>query len=65
MRRSVARAVTAGEVDLGILACGTGIGMAIAANKIDGVRAAPVVDLESARLLASTTTPMSSRSARG
>ena len=46
----VARAVAAGEVDRGILACGTGLGMAIAANKIDGVRAAPVVDLESARL---------------
>jgi len=46
----VGHAVAAGEVDLGILACGTGLGMAIAANKIDGVRAAPVVDLESARL---------------
>ena len=46
----VGRAVAAGEVDRGILACGTGLGMAIAANKIDGVRAAPVVDLESARL---------------
>jgi ribose 5-phosphate isomerase B len=46
----VGRAVAAGEADRGILACGTGIGMAIAANKIDGVRAAPVVDLESARL---------------
>ena len=46
----VARAVAMGEVDRGILACGTGLGMAIAANKIDGVRAAPVVDLESARL---------------
>jgi ribose 5-phosphate isomerase B len=47
---SVARAVTTGDADLGILACGTGIGMAIAANKIDGVRAASVVDIESARL---------------
>jgi len=46
----VGRAVAAGEADRGILACGTGLGMAIAANKIDGVRAAPVVDLESARL---------------
>jgi ribose 5-phosphate isomerase B len=46
----VGHAVASGEFDLGILACGTGLGMAIAANKIDGVRAAPVVDLESARL---------------
>lgn len=46
----VARAVADGEADLGILACGTGIGMAIAANKVAGIRAAPVVDLESTRL---------------
>ncbi len=46
----VGRAVAAGQADLGVLACGTGLGMAIAANKIDGVRAAPVIDLESARL---------------
>ncbi len=47
---SVAQAITSGKADIGILMCGTGIGMAIAANKIDGVRAASVVDLESARL---------------
>lgn len=47
---AVGRAVASGEVACGILACGTGLGMAIAANKIDGVRAAPVVDLDSARL---------------
>jgi ribose 5-phosphate isomerase B len=47
---SVARAVAAGTADLGILVCGTGIGMAIAANKFAGIRAASVVDLESARL---------------
>jgi ribose 5-phosphate isomerase B len=34
--------VAAGRVDRGILVCSTGIGMAMAANKIDGVRAAPV-----------------------
>jgi ribose 5-phosphate isomerase B len=47
---TVARGVASGEFDRGVLICGTGIGMAIAANKVTGVRAAPVVDLESARL---------------
>ncbi len=38
--RSVAEAVAAGRARLGILVCGTGIGMSIAANKVKGVRAA-------------------------
>jgi ribose 5-phosphate isomerase B len=46
----VARAVARGDFDRGILVCGTGIGMAMAANKIPGIRAAPVADLDSARL---------------
>ena len=46
----VARGVASGEFDRGILICGTGIGMALAANKLAGVRAAPVMDLETARL---------------
>jgi ribose 5-phosphate isomerase B len=46
----VARSVASGAYDRGILICGTGIGMAMAANKIPGVRAAPVMDLETARL---------------
>lgn len=46
----VAHEVAAGSHDRGILVCGTGIGMAIAANKVPGVRAAPVVDLMSAAL---------------
>ena len=37
---AVARAVAAGEAHRGILVCGTGIGMSIAANKVKGVRAA-------------------------
>ena len=40
----VANAVSAGEADRGVLICGTGIGMSIAANKIPGVRAAVVWD---------------------
>jgi ribose 5-phosphate isomerase B len=40
----VGRQVSAGTVDRGILICGTGIGMCIAANKFPGVRAAPCHD---------------------
>lgn len=46
----VSRGVSSGQFDRGVLVCGSGIGMAMAANKISGVRAASVVDLESARL---------------
>jgi ribose 5-phosphate isomerase B len=35
----IAHAVVKGEIDRGVLICGTGMGMCIAANKIDGVRA--------------------------
>lgn len=42
--------VSRGEVDRGILICGTGIGMSIAANKIPGVRAAPCHDDLSAEM---------------
>ncbi len=38
--RQVAEAVAAGRARLGILVCGTGIGMSIAANKVKGIRAA-------------------------
>src|SRR3972149_2593636 len=40
----VAQRVSRGEVDRGILVCGTGLGMCIAANKVPGVRAAPCHD---------------------
>ena len=40
----VAHKVSRGDVDRGILACGTGLGMCIAANKVPGIRAAPCHD---------------------
>ncbi len=39
-----------GEADLGILVCGTGVGMSIAANKIDGIRACCCSDTYSAKM---------------
>lgn len=44
----VAEAVASGECDKGILCCGTGIGVAIAANKVPGIRAALCGDTFSA-----------------
>lgn len=44
----VAEAVAAGRVERAVLVCGTGLGMAIVANKVPGVRAAPVTDPYSA-----------------
>jgi len=46
----VANAVSNGEADLGILMCGTGIGMSIAANKVKGIRCAKVSSEEEAFL---------------
>ncbi len=46
----VARAVANGEFDLGVLMCGTGIGISIAANKVKGIRAALCHDGLTARL---------------
>ncbi|WP_409303230.1 ribose 5-phosphate isomerase B [Peribacillus sp. SCS-155] len=46
----VAQKVAAGEFDRGILICGTGIGMSIAANKVKGIRCALVHDVYSAKL---------------
>lgn len=46
----VSDSVTKGENPLGILVCGTGIGMSIAANKVPGIRAALVSDVYSAKM---------------
>ncbi len=46
----VAEAVTVGKVERGVLVCGTGIGMTIAANKIPGIRAALCGDVFTARM---------------
>ena len=47
--KSVGEAVSKGEFECGILVCGTGIGMSIAANKVKGIRAACCSDTFSAR----------------
>ena len=46
----VSTAVASGEADLGILVCGTGIGMCITANKIKGIRAAQAYDPQMAEV---------------
>ncbi len=47
---AVGRAVQAGDAELGVLLCGTGIGISIAANKLKGIRAALVHEPFSARM---------------
>ena len=48
--KAVAKAVVNNEYDRGILICGTGIGISIAANKVNGIRASLCSDTYSARL---------------
>src|SRR5215468_9920048 len=48
--QQVGEAVAVGKVDRGVLVCGTGIGMAMAANKVPGVRAAACSDAFTARM---------------
>jgi ribose 5-phosphate isomerase B len=47
----VGRAVAAGEADCGVLICGTGVGISIAANKVKGIRAAVCSDTTTAHLV--------------
>ena len=53
------RMVAAGEVDGGVLICGTGVGISIAANKVNGVRAAVCLSLLPHVLSKSTTMQIS------
>jgi ribose 5-phosphate isomerase B len=46
--RAVAAKIVAGEVERGIMVCGTGVGASIAANKMKGIRAAVCHDVHSA-----------------
>lgn len=48
--KTVAESITSGECENGILICGTGIGISIAANKINGIRAAHCHDVYSAEM---------------
>ncbi len=48
--RTVAEAVSSGEFEKGIVICGTGIGISIAANKVHGIRAALCTDSYMARM---------------
>jgi ribose 5-phosphate isomerase B len=47
---TASRLVASGAAELGVLVCGTGIGMSIAANKVRGIRAANITDVEFAKL---------------
>jgi ribose 5-phosphate isomerase B len=47
---AVASAVASGDEDLGVLVCGSGIGVSMAANKVNGIRAALAVDVTAAEM---------------
>ena len=56
--QKVGEKVENGEAEQGILVCGSGIGVAIAANKMHGIRAAQAWNEETANLRVNTTMPM-------
>lgn len=60
---AVGRLVAKGEYDLGMLVCGTGVGISLAANKIRGIRAVVCSEPYRRSCPVSTTTATSSRSA--
>ncbi|MCI8422358.1 MAG: ribose 5-phosphate isomerase B [Lawsonibacter sp.] len=50
--RAVAEAIRAGEIDKGVLVCGTGVGISLAANKVPGIRAGVCSEPYTARMIA-------------
>ena len=50
--RRVAEAIRRGEIDKGVLVCGTGVGISLAANKVPGIRAGVCSDTFTARMIA-------------
>lgn len=50
--RKVAEAIKSGEIDKGVLVCGTGVGISLAANKVPGIRAGVCSDCFTAKMIA-------------
>ncbi len=59
--QAVAEAICRGEIDKGVLLCGTGIGISLAANKVPGIRAAVCSEPYSARMAAEHNNAMGAR----
>ena len=63
--KPLCQAIQRGECDKGVIICGTGIGISMAANKMKGIRAASATTAFPPNLPAVTTTPTSLPSAHG